>query len=77
MTFRVYVSYFLSVKLIAEGNIVNHSTNLFSMYNTASWWEDGGVQQHAVYWYYHKKVGMSVIADIKIKIIDFSCQKLK
>jgi hypothetical protein len=31
------------VILISEGNIVNHSINLFSMYNTASSWEDGVV----------------------------------
>ena len=44
MIFRVYVSDFLSVKLIAEGNIVNNSINVFSVYNTDSSWEDGVVQ---------------------------------
>jgi hypothetical protein len=43
ITFRVYVDDSLSVILISEGNIVNHSINLFSMYNTASSWEDGVV----------------------------------
>ena len=41
MTIRVYVFDFISVKLIAEGNITNHSINLFSMYNTLSSWDDG------------------------------------
>ena len=39
MTFRAYVSDFLSVKLIAEGNIVNHSIYMFSMYINACSWE--------------------------------------
>ena len=39
MTFRAYVSDFLSMKLIAEGNIVNHSIYMFSMYITACSWE--------------------------------------
>ena len=43
MTFRVYVSDLLSVKLIAEGYIINHYINLFSMHSDASSWEDGVV----------------------------------
>jgi hypothetical protein len=39
MTFRAYVSDFLSMKLITEGNIVNHSIDMFSMYITACSWE--------------------------------------
>ena len=39
MTFRAYVSDFLSMKLIAEGNIVNHSIDMFNMYIIACSWE--------------------------------------